>query len=104
MKNENTSEARTPVTRPSRKAFVAALAVAAVSDALSFWVELILPLQWTLDIATAVLLFVILGRRWAILPGLVAEAIPGFGLFPAWILVVASVYLYDDITRAKARR
>jgi hypothetical protein len=84
-------------------AFAAALAVAAISDLLSVWVELILPLQWTLDIATAVSLFLILGRRWAILPGLVAEAIPGFGIFPAWILVVASMYLYDDIRHAKAR-
>jgi len=80
-----------------------ALAVAAVSDALSYAVELLLPLQWALDMATAFFLFLILGRRWAILPGLIAEAIPGMGVFPVWVLVVLSIILYDDI-RARRNR
>jgi hypothetical protein len=54
-------------------------------------------MQWLIDLATAGLLFLILGRRWAILPGLVAEAIPGMGVFPVWILVVLSIIVYDDI-------
>jgi hypothetical protein len=83
--------------RPSWKRLALAVAVAAASDALAFFVELILPLQWALDLGTAFLLFLILGRRWAILPALVAEAIPGLGLFPAWILVVGSIILYDDV-------
>jgi len=74
-----------------------ALAVAAVSDVLSYAVDLVLPLQWGLDMGTAFLLFLILGRRWAILPGLIAEAIPGVGVFPVWVLVVLSIILYDDI-------
>jgi hypothetical protein len=82
---------------PSWKRLALAVAVAAVSDVLAFFVELILPLQWALDIATAFLLFLILGRRWAILPALVAEAIPGLGIFPAWILVVGWIILYDDV-------
>jgi hypothetical protein len=87
--------------RPSWKRLALALGVAAVSDVLSYWVEIVLPLQWALDMATAFLLFLILGRRWAILPGLIAEAIPGMGVFPVWVLVVVSIILYDDI---RARR
>jgi hypothetical protein len=89
------------VERPSRTRFGLALGVAAVSDVLSFAIDFILPLQWALDLATAILLFLILGRRWALLPGLIAEAIPGIGVFPVWFLVVISLIAYDDI---KARR
>jgi len=73
------------------------LALAAASDLIAFWVELFPPVQWALDLATAVLLYLVLGRRWAILPGLIAEAIPGMGVFPVWVLVVLSIFLYDDI-------
>ena len=85
----------------SRGRFAAAFAVAAVSDALSIWTEIVLPLQWLLDLATAGLLFLILGRRWALLPGLVAEAIPGVAVFPVWVLVVLSIIAHDEI---KGRR
>jgi hypothetical protein len=44
-------------------------------------------------------LFVILGRRWALLPGLVVEAIPGMGVFPVWVLVVLSIIMYDGIKK-----
>ena len=87
--------------RPSWKWLGIALAVAAVSDAASFWLTLIPPVQWAIDLATAFLLFLILGRRWALLPGLIAEAIPGMGVFPVWILVVASIAVYDDIRAHK---
>jgi len=83
------------VERTSRKRFAIAFAVAAVSDTLSFWVEFAPPLQWTVDLITASLLFLILGQRWAILPGLVAEAIPGLAAFPVWILVVLSIVVYQ---------
>jgi hypothetical protein len=87
--------------RPSWKLLALALVVAGVSDVVSFAVTLVLPLQWTVDVATAILLFLIFGRRRAILPGLITEAIPGMGVFPVWILVVISIILYDDI---KGRR
>jgi hypothetical protein len=58
-------------------------------------------MQWVIDLVTALLLFLVLGRRWVILPGLVAEAIPGMGVFPVWVLVVLSLIVYDDI---KARK
>ena len=90
-----------PPRPPSRARFAAAFAVAAVSDALSIWTEIVLPLQWLLDLATAGLLFLILGRRWALLPGLVAEAIPGVAVFPVWVLVVLSIIAHDEI---KGRR
>ncbi len=78
-----------------------ALAVAAVSDALGFWADLFPPLQWAVDLATAIALFIILGRRWALLPALVAEAVPGLGVFPFWTLVVVSILLYDDVKGRK---
>lgn len=87
--------------RPSRKRQALAFAVAAVSDFFSFWTVLAPPMEWVIDLVTALLLFLILGRRWAILPGLVAEAIPGMGIFPVWVLVVLSMIVYDDI---KARK
>jgi hypothetical protein len=89
--------------RHSRARIAIAFGVAAVSDALSFWVTFAPPLQWMLDLATAVILFLVLGRRWALLPGLIAEAIPGMGVFPVWLLVVLSIILYDGIKKpAKA--
>ena len=80
-----------------KKRLVAAFVVAAVSDACSAWLEFLPPLQWTLDIVTAGLLFLLLGRQWLILPGLIAEAIPGLALFPFWVLVVASIAVWGKI-------
>jgi hypothetical protein len=95
------AEVQAPVQRPSRKRQALAFFVAAASDVLSFLTALAPPMQWLIDLVTALLLFLILGRRWAILPGLIAEAIPGMGVFPVWILVVLSIIAYDDI---KARK
>ena len=79
------------------KRWALAFGVAAVSDMISFWTEFVPPIQWVIDVTTAGLLFLILGKRWAILPGLITEAIPGMAIFPVWVLVVASVAVYDDI-------
>jgi hypothetical protein len=73
--------------------------IAAVSDVCSTWAEFMPPVQWAIDLVTAFLLFLIFGRRWALLPGLVTEAIPGMGVFPVWILVVLSVVVYDEIKK-----
>jgi hypothetical protein len=103
VKNENqpvvvsTGQELGPIKRPSRARFAMAFGVAAVSDFLSIWSSFALPVQWLLDLGTAGLLFLILGRRWALLPGLVAEAIPGVGVFPVWVLVVVSIIVYDEI-------
>ena len=95
------TEVMAPVRRPSRKRQAVAFLVAAVSDFLSFWMVLAPPMQWLIDLGTALLLFLILGRRWAILPGFIAEAIPGMGVFPVWVLVVLSIIAYDDIKGRK---
>jgi len=95
-------QSRPARSRPSPKLLAIAFGGAAVSDVISFWTTLMPPVQWALDLATALFLFLVLGRRWAILPGLVAEAIPGLGIFPVWILVVLSIAAYNDI--AKRRR
>jgi hypothetical protein len=96
-----TAEESSSIQRPSRKRQAVAFLIAAVSDFFSFWTVLAPPMQWVIDLVTALLLFLVLGRRWVILPGLVAEAIPGMGIFPVWVLVVLSLIVYDDI---KARK
>jgi hypothetical protein len=80
-----------PVDHRRKRRVVAAFAVAGVSDLLSIGLGTVPPIQWALDLGTAGLLFLILGRQWMILPGLVAEAIPGIALFPSWLLVVGSI-------------
>jgi hypothetical protein len=90
--------------RHSWKTLALALVVAGVSDAVSFAISLFVPAQLAVDVVTAGLLFLILGRRLAILPGLIAEAIPGMGIFPVWILVVLSIILYDDIVKIKGSK
>jgi hypothetical protein len=79
-----------------------AFGVAALSDFVSMWTEFLPPVQWAVDLGTAGLLFLILGRRWALLPGLAMEAIPGMGVFPIWILVVMSLIVYDEIKAHRA--
>ena len=83
----------------NKKRLVMAFAVAAISDALSFWLTFVPPAQWGIDLATALLLYFLLGRKWAILPGLIAEAIPGLGVFPFWLLVVGSIATWGAIRR-----
>jgi hypothetical protein len=68
---------------------VCALLVAAISDAISVGAEFVPPLQIAVDVVTAVILFVVLGFRWPLLPVLVIEAIPGVAAFPTWILAVS---------------
>ncbi len=94
-------DAIAPSKRHSRARLAIAFAVAAASDFLSIWTEFTPPLQWALDLGTALALYLILGRRWALLPGLIAEAIPGMGVFPVWILVVLSIILYDGIKKPR---
>lgn len=78
----------------SKKRLLLAFAIAAISDALSFALSFAPPIQWGVDIVTALLLFLLLGWQWPLLPGLIAEAIPGLNLFPFWILVVGSIAIW----------
>lgn len=91
-----------PIRHYSRKRIALAFGAAAISDFLAMWTDFIPPVQWALDLGTAAALFLILGRRWALLPGLILEAIPGMGVFPIWILVVVSLVLYDEIKTHKS--
>ena len=102
LPKEEPEPTRTSGIFPTRKAqLVAAFAVALVSDALSVVTEFVPPLQWAVDLATAGLLFLILGRHWLLLPGLIAEAIPGIALFPFWVLVVGSIAIWGSIRPLK---
>jgi uncharacterized membrane protein YtjA (UPF0391 family) len=83
--------------KPSKLRLALAFLVAAASDAVSYGTAWAPPVQWVVDLTTALLLFGLLGRRWALLPGLVTEAIPGVAAFPVWVLVVAAVALWGEI-------
>jgi hypothetical protein len=98
-KEEPPRIAASGATAPRKKRLAMAFAVAAISDLFSAWLEFVPPLQWALDVATGGLLFLILGRQWLILPGLIAEAIPGLALFPFWVLVVGSIAIWGKISK-----
>lgn len=87
--------------RHTRAQMATAFGVAAVSDVIMIWTEFVPPVQWAIDGATALALYMILGRRKALLAGLILEAIPGMGVFPAWVLVVLSIILYDGIKKPR---
>ncbi len=88
-----------PPPRLSKTRLAFALLVAATSDVVSYGTAFVPPVQWAVDLVTALLLFGLLGWRWALLPGLVAEAIPGVAVFPVWLLVVASVAVWGEMKR-----
>ena len=68
-----------------------AFVVAGVSDVIGGFASLAPPIEWVIDVVTAALLFAVLGWQWLLLPGLVLEAIPGFGVLPFWLLVVGAI-------------
>lgn len=101
IKGEGEDRERRPYpggAKPLRgKRLAAAFAVAAVSDIVLMGLEVVPVVQLFVDVVTALLLFLILGRRWAIIPGLIAEAIPGVSVFPFWIMVVGAIALWGEI-------
>jgi hypothetical protein len=68
-----------------------AFLIAAISDVIGAFATPAPPIVWVIDLGTALLLFMILGRQWLLLPGLALEAIPGVGALPFWLLVVAAI-------------
>jgi hypothetical protein len=97
----NQNQVATPAVIPpplpgklSKLRLVMAFGVAGISDALSLGFTFVPPLEWGLDLLTALLLFAVLGWRWMILPGLILEAIPGLAVFPLWTLVVVAVTVW----------
>ena len=75
----------------SGKRLAVAFVIAGISDAVGAFATPVPPLTWVVDVATALLLFFVLGRQWLLLPGLALEAIPGLGVLPFWLLVVAAI-------------
>ena len=93
------------LTRPhfSTKRLTLAFTIAALADVCSFFLALTPPVQWAVDLVTALLLFVVLGWQWILLPGLIMEAIPGFYVFPFWVLVAGAVTLWGTARPDRAR-
>lgn len=91
-----------PVKASDLRRRVMAFVVAAVSDVASLGDWMFSPLQIAVDVATALLLWMLMGWRWWMLPALIAEAIPGLGLFPTWTLVVGAYLVYPGRAPAEA--
>ena len=75
----------------SKRQLVLAFGIAGLSDAIGAFVTPLPPIGWVADFATVLLLFLVLGRQWLLLPGLALEAIPGLGVLPFWLLVVGAI-------------
>jgi hypothetical protein len=75
----------------AKKRLVLAFVIAGISDAIGAFITPVPPIGWVADLATALLLFLVLGRQWLLLPGLALEAIPGLGVLPFWLLVVGAI-------------
>jgi hypothetical protein len=75
----------------SKKRLALGFVIAGISDAIGAFVTPLPPIGWVTDIATALLLFLVLGRQWLLLSGLALEAIPGVGVLPFWLLVVGAI-------------
>ena len=75
----------------SGKQLAFALAIAGASDAIGAFATPLPPIAWVVDLGTALLLFMVLGRQWLLLSGLALEAIPGLGVLPFWLLVVGAI-------------
>ena len=75
----------------SRLQLTLAFFVAAGADAILFPLQVAEPFSLIIDFITAFLLFVILGWRLILLPALLAEATPGVGVFPLWVLSSAAL-------------
>jgi hypothetical protein len=75
----------------SKKRLALAFAIAGISDVIGAFATPAPPIVWVVDLGTALLLFMVLGRQWLLLPGLALEAIPGLGVLPFWLLVVGAI-------------
>lgn len=81
----------------SKKRLALAFAIAAVSDTISAFATWVPPAEWVVDFITALLLFIVLGWHWLLLPGLIMEAIPGVGVVPFWVLVVGAIAVWGTV-------
>jgi len=90
-KQPASAEAVSKLSKFSKKRLALAFVIAGISDLIGAFATLAPPIGWALDIVTAVLLFMVLGWQWLLLPGLALEAIPGVGVLPFWLLVVGAI-------------
>src|SRR6266478_2700868 len=93
-RSKQPASAETPFSKPlkfSKKRLALAFAIAGISDAIGAFATPLPPIVWAVDLGTALLLFMVLGRQWLLLPGLALEAIPGLGVLPFWLLVVGAI-------------
>ncbi len=81
----------------SKGRLVAAFGIAVVSDLISVWTQFLEPMQLTVDITTAALLFMVLGWRWPLLIGLFMEAVPGLAFVPSWVMVVGAIAVWGTV-------
>jgi hypothetical protein len=51
------------------------------------------------DVVVALVLIVILGFNWMIIPALLIECVPGLGLFPSWVMAVLAITGWKAIKR-----
>jgi hypothetical protein len=74
-----------------------ALAIAVPADIVLAPLELVPPVGIPIDVAIAVLLWLILGRPTVLLVALILEAIPGLGILPFWSLVVVAISVWGRV-------
>jgi hypothetical protein len=75
----------------SKQQLATAVVIAGISDVIGIFAAPTPPIVWAVDLGTALMLFMVLGRQWLLLPGLALEAIPGVGMLPFWLLVVGAI-------------
>ena len=81
----------------TRQRLILAFAIAGVSDLISAFAAFVPPVEWAVDFVTALLLFMVLGWHWLLLPGLIMEAIPGVAVVPFWVLVVGAIAAWGTV-------
>ncbi len=86
----------------SRKRKLAAILVAGAADLCQmalfplFFEGALSPLDWAVDITTAILLLLIVGFKARLALAFAAELVPGLDLFPTWTALVLSLPAGDQ--------
>lgn len=83
-----------PYSWPQR---LGAIGIAIVSDIMSALFTWAPPIVIAVDVVTAVLLWLVLGRPMVLLPVFIAEALPGVGIVPFWTLVAGGLAFFGRI-------
>ncbi|MBM4111117.1 MAG: hypothetical protein FJ254_07175 [Phycisphaerae bacterium] len=90
--------AKTPLLMPySWPQRIAAIAIAVVSDILNAIFTWAPPIVIGIDIVTAVLLWLVLGRPMVLLPVFIAEALPGVSVVPLWTIIACGLAFFGRI-------